>query len=143
MKSSILALPLLALLASPPSAQAASLAVDIGENIKAGDLLMVAVYADEASWLKKPARALRQAVPAEALAAGRHRIAMDELAPGRYALAVYVDRNGNGKLDSGMFGIPKEPYGFSQGGGSMGPPDFADAAVEVPETGATIHIKLR
>jgi uncharacterized protein (DUF2141 family) len=143
MKSSTLALPLLALLAGSHSVQAASLAVDVGDNIKVGDLLMVAVYADHASWLKKPARALRQTVPAQAQANGRHRVALEELAPGRYALAVYVDSNGNGKLDRGMFGIPKEPYGFSQGGGSMGPPDFSEAAVEVPEAGATIHIKLR
>jgi len=78
---------------------------------------------------------------------GNHKIDADEveidaLAPGRYAVVVYVDRNGNGKLDRGMFGRPTEPYGFSNGGGSFGPPDFADALIEVADTGSAIRIDL-
>lgn len=37
----------------------------------------------------------------------------NDLAPGKYALTVYQDVNNNGKMDKGMFGAPKEPYGFS------------------------------
>ena len=33
--------------------------------------------------------------------------------PGEYAIAVFHDENGNGKMDKHLFGIPKEPYGFS------------------------------
>ncbi|OWY23524.1 DUF2141 domain-containing protein [Sphingobacteriales bacterium UPWRP_1] len=36
-----------------------------------------------------------------------------DLAYGTYAVALFQDVNGNGKLDTGFFGIPKEPYGFS------------------------------
>ncbi len=32
---------------------------------------------------------------------------------GSYAYSVYLDANDNNKLDKKMFGIPKEPYGFS------------------------------
>lgn len=35
------------------------------------------------------------------------------LKPGEYSLTAYHDENGNGKLDTGMFGIPEEPVGFS------------------------------
>jgi uncharacterized protein (DUF2141 family) len=35
------------------------------------------------------------------------------LAPGSYAVSVFHDANGNGKLDTVM-GIPKEGYGFSR-----------------------------
>ena len=35
------------------------------------------------------------------------------LEPGDYAVAIYHDENGNGQLDKRLFGIPKEPYGFS------------------------------
>ncbi|MEM1357929.1 MAG: DUF2141 domain-containing protein, partial [Bacteroidota bacterium] len=31
--------------------------------------------------------------------------------PGRYVLAAYHDVNGNGKLDTNLFGAPAEPYG--------------------------------
>lgn len=32
---------------------------------------------------------------------------------GDYAVALYHDVNDNGKMDKNIFGIPKEPYGFS------------------------------
>ncbi len=32
---------------------------------------------------------------------------------GDYAIAIYQDLNGNGKLDTGNFGIPSEPFAFS------------------------------
>ena len=32
---------------------------------------------------------------------------------GKYTLAVFHDVNGNKKLDTGFFGQPVEPYGFS------------------------------
>jgi uncharacterized protein (DUF2141 family) len=36
-----------------------------------------------------------------------------DLEYGEYALAVYQDKNADKKLNTGMFGIPKEPYAFS------------------------------
>lgn len=35
------------------------------------------------------------------------------LKPGEYSISGYNDMNGNGRLDTGLFGIPKEPVGFS------------------------------
>lgn len=35
------------------------------------------------------------------------------LPKGTYAFSVYIDANGNKKLDKNMFGAPKEPFGFS------------------------------
>ncbi len=40
-------------------------------------------------------------------------INFDGLADGRYAVKAYHDENNNGKLDTGMFGIPKESWGVS------------------------------
>ena len=37
------------------------------------------------------------------------------ISPGTYALAVIHDQNMNGKLDTNIFGIPTEGYGFSNG----------------------------
>ena len=36
-----------------------------------------------------------------------------ELPKGAYAISLYQDLNKNQELDTKMFGIPKEPYGFS------------------------------
>lgn len=35
-------------------------------------------------------------------------------APGHYVLAAFHDVNGNGVLDTNLFGAPTEPYGFTQ-----------------------------
>jgi uncharacterized protein (DUF2141 family) len=66
------------------------------------------------------------------------------LAPGRYALSAYHDENDNQKLDRGMFGIPKERYGFSRDArGAGGPPEFRDAAFEVKEGDNRVQLQLR
>ena len=51
-----------------------------------------------------------------------------DILPGKYAIAVIHDENYNGKLDSNMFGIPKEGYGFSSGAEvTLSAPSFSDA----------------
>ena len=55
-----------------------------------------------------------------------------ELPQGRYAIGVFHDANRNNRLDTGLFGIPKEQFGFSNGAsGRFGPPSFADAGFEL------------
>lgn len=54
------------------------------------------------------------------------------LAPGRYAVAIYHDENGNGVMDKNFVGIPSEGYGFSRNArGFTGPPSFSGAAVDI------------
>lgn len=36
-----------------------------------------------------------------------------DLPPGTYAVSCFHDLNNNGKLDTNLFGVPTEPYGFS------------------------------
>lgn len=62
---------------------------------------------------------------------------------GEYAFTLFVDFNGNKKLDKNFLGIPKEQYGFSNNVmGKMSPPTFDQAKFVI--TGATTqNIKLR
>lgn len=70
--------------------------------------------------------------------------AVFDVEPGDYALAIYHDVNGNGKIDKKMFGIPTEPYGFSNNvRPKMSAPSFADCKVVVGEAGKTIAIQLK
>ena len=46
-------------------------------------------------------------------ATGKNTYEIDVIPPGTYAVALFQDLNGNGKLDANFFGIPKEPYAFS------------------------------
>jgi uncharacterized protein (DUF2141 family) len=52
----------------------------------------------------------------------------DPVTAGTYAVACLHDENGNGKLDTGLFGIPKEGTVVSNHAkGFMGPPSFDKA----------------
>jgi uncharacterized protein (DUF2141 family) len=60
-----------------------------------------------------------------------HRATCDfpAISPGRYAVAVVHDENGNGRLDRNALGLPSEGVGASNmTGAHMGPPSFAGAA---------------
>ncbi|MEC5398661.1 DUF2141 domain-containing protein [Uliginosibacterium sp. H1] len=88
--------------------------------------------------------AVGQRVPANAHSGNVVEIVFRDLKPGSYALSAYQDENENQELDRGMFGIPKEPYGFSRDAlGDKGPPEFRDARIELTEAGTRIRIKLR
>jgi uncharacterized protein (DUF2141 family) len=57
-------------------------------------------------------------------------VVFSNLEPGRYAIIVFHDENANGRLDKNFFGVPTEPYGFSNDAqGFLGPPSFDDAAI--------------
>jgi uncharacterized protein (DUF2141 family) len=63
--------------------------------------------------------------------------------PGRYAVAVFHDENGNGRLDTGFLGIPSEPTGASNDArGSMGPPKFEDAQFQYDGGMLVLKVKL-
>lgn len=66
-----------------------------------------------------------------------------ELPAGQYAAVAFQDENGNGMLDKNFLGLPKEPYGFSNGArGATGAPKFSDAAVTLNPDGTT-RIELK
>ncbi|WP_310497626.1 DUF2141 domain-containing protein [Sandarakinorhabdus sp.] len=66
------------------------------------------------------------------------------LSPGRYAIKVYHDINGNGQMDSNPFGIPTEPFAFSNNALPQGgPATWAQASFEVGAGAATTAITIR
>ena len=67
-----------------------------------------------------------------------------ELLFGEYAIAVYHDKNVNGKLDSNFLGIPKEAYGFSNNArGRFGPASWKDAHFIVNEANSSMSIEVK
>jgi len=61
-------------------------------------------------------------------------IVFEGLKKGEYAFSLFHDVNDNGKLDNNFFGIPKEPYAFSnQQKGRFGPPKFDKVKFTVNE----------
>lgn len=65
------------------------------------------------------------------------------LAAGRYGIRVYIDTNGNGELDRGLFG-PKEPWGMTwQVEKLFRVPNFPDIAFNVSSDIHGIEIDTR
>jgi uncharacterized protein (DUF2141 family) len=119
---------------------ATPLIVDVQGDFKSNSNIRVAAYASAEQWLNKASAASELSVAGATDAT--QSVTLAGLVPGRYAIAVYVDENGNGRLDRGMFGIPSEPYGFSNGGGQFGPPPFDKASIDVPPSGGRIVVEL-
>ena len=67
----------------------------------------------------------------------------ENLAQGEYALAIYQDLNENGKLDRKKFGIPAEPFAFSNNAlRRFGPPYFEQAKFSVGKGKNTQELNL-
>jgi uncharacterized protein (DUF2141 family)/Flp pilus assembly protein TadD len=100
--------------------------------------LRVALFDSEAAFLKNPVSA-----SVVSIEQSQGHWQANSLRCGFYALAVYHDRNGDGKLNSNMLGIPLEPYGFSNNArGILGPPSFQDARFQVASPQTRIVVSL-
>jgi uncharacterized protein (DUF2141 family) len=133
------ALALGAALLAVGSAQAFDLTVEVLNAKSAQGTVSGAIFGSEADWLKDGQASQGAREPA----AARTVLVYRNLPAGRYAVSVFHDENGNGKLDTNPAGIPIERYGFSRDArGMMGPPAFADAAVDL-QADTTLTVNLR
>jgi len=100
----------------------------------------IAVY-DKPETFPKGGKMLREGQP---IPQGRRaEWRFTDLAPGRYAAASFHDANSNDEFDQGLFGIPLEAYGFSNGAKAfLSAPAFEEAAFDLPAGGLTITIDL-
>ena len=63
---------------------------------------------------------------------------------GEYAIAVYHDKNENGKIDTNILGIPKEDYGFSNDArGRFGPASWNDSKFTVDTKSYSTEINIK
>ena len=101
--------------------------------------VFLALYNSEATFLKKS----EDTKGANAIVKDKRAIAIFKgLKKGEYAISLFHDENDNNRMDTKIFGIPKEPYGFSNDAkGFMGPPKIKDAKIIV-DTNKTITIKV-
>ncbi len=131
-------LPLL--LAAPLAALAADLELQVADGPAAGATLYVALYDSAEAFAGGQPVAARTAPMRDGAASLR----FADLAPGRYALRVFADENGNGKLDANPMGLPLERYGFSNDArGNRGAPAFEAAAIDLGTAGHAAVIHLR
>jgi uncharacterized protein (DUF2141 family) len=71
-------------------------------------------------------------------------VSFNDIPAGNYAIAVYLDENGNGLLDKNFIGVPKELYGFSNNiTHAMHAPSFEESTVKFDQGRSDIQIDLR
>lgn len=126
------------------SFSAAAVAQNAGSNLvvnftgmeeKQGAIMGVLVDSEAAYDGKAaPARPIMVSVDKAEVAA-----AIEGLAPGTYAIKLFHDIDGDGKMGTNPYGMPIEPFAFSNNAvGNMGPAKWADAKFEV-KTGSNTH----
>jgi uncharacterized protein (DUF2141 family) len=112
-----------------------TLTIDITNVNKNIGSVMVAIH-NKNNFLKT--RLLEKSILAQA---ANVKVTFD-LPQGEYAVAIYQDNNNNQRLDTNLFGVPQEPYGFSN---NVRPkfraPNFEEAKIQVKEQ-KYISIKL-
>jgi uncharacterized protein (DUF2141 family) len=132
---------LLLALALPFAAQSGELKLVINSFGFSGTNLFVTVHSIAADFPIKDDNAIKRAV----IATGdKTELSISNIAPGEYAVAVFADMNGNGKMDSNFIGMPKEPVAVSRDAkGKFGPPKLADAAFTVGDGVTTQTITFK
>jgi uncharacterized protein (DUF2141 family) len=134
-RTALLAAAALAFLSGPASAQTAAVApsshtltVTIeGVRSAKGNLMVALLKADPAAGVAKQAGAAM--IPAKP---GAATAVFPGLEDGAYAVQLFHDEDGDGKMATNLFGMPSEGYGFSnRAKASFGPPKFADMKVDV------------
>lgn len=125
----------LLLLLVSSAAQAGDILVTV-EGIQAtGTVHAALVSGEQKRWPEQP---LRQQRSDDGV------LRLDNVPPGRYAIQVFQDSNGNGLLDQGRRGIPLEPVGLSSNPPLLnGKPPPTDSLFEHGTADTQLHIRLQ
>jgi uncharacterized protein (DUF2141 family) len=93
--------------------------------------ILIAVFNQADGFPDESSKAFRkERIPAKS---GSISYVLTGLPAGKYAIGIVHDENDNMKLDTGLFGIPKEGFCFSNAAmGTFGPPSFDAAAILHP-----------
>ena len=103
--------------------------------------LRIAVFNSEKSWPDDASAVYKTVLDA---ADPEHEWRIQNVPAGEYAIAVFHDKNGDGKLNRNFLGIPSEPYGFSNNArGSLGPARWNDAKFVVATGTNELEIKIK
>ena len=145
-KAALALLPLGAALAAatpPPPKTGATITVTVTELRNAKGVVRACMTTDEDQFPR--CRGVPGAHGATAPAHdGSVSFTFTNVKPGRYAVALLHDENANGKADRALGMMPREGFGFSRDAKvRMGPPSFADAAVDIGAEDRGFTIRMR
>jgi uncharacterized protein (DUF2141 family) len=141
LKINILGLFLTICLSLTARSQNFTLSVQVESIVSAKGNILLALFDKEADFPDNS----KGAVSLKQLAAknGSLVVKFENLPKGNYALAVFHDVNGDGKLNKNPLGIPKEAYGFSNNARpAFRAPTFGEAGISL-EKNQFIVLKIK
>lgn len=104
--------------------------------------VICALFTAAADFPKRADRAFART--AAQILAGHATCEFPRVPAGTYAISVFHDENGNGKLDTNWLGIPREGVGASNNPAPrMGPPKFSAAKFQYSEGPMNVEIIMR
>ena len=104
--------------------------------------IMVALYNSESTFLSEDETAAGQTKQVQQT--GAVTVQFKDLPYGTYTIAIFHDINDNGALDTNLFGVPKEPYGFSNNARSKwGAPKYEMARFELQQRELTMQASVK
>ena len=119
-------------------AQNQSLTVSIKNISSDKGTLRVGIFNSQTDFLKK--QLYGQIIKSKS---GDMKVVFENIPVGAYAISIIHDENENGELDSNLFGIPNEGFGFSNDAmGTFGPPSFEKASFNLKEN-STMTVNLK
>jgi uncharacterized protein (DUF2141 family) len=142
--TSILSMSLLGITMMPESATAntTNLTVTVNGLRNQNGQICLSLFSQSEGFPGKSDRAV--ATQCIAANAASHSAIFQNLNPGQYAVALFHDVNEDSKLNTGIFGIPKEGFGFSQNPRiGTNAPRFEDTAFLLTPQNTQIQIQLK
>ena len=101
--------------------------------------IRIAVFDSEETYTKEPIHAIVLPVDSTTMVWEEKNMPY-----GDYAIAVYHDKNKNGKIDTNLLGIPKEDYGFSNDArGRFGPASWKDSMFKLVDATYSTEINIK
>jgi|SRR6056297_924030 len=111
--------------------------IEIREVLLNRGTLIIAIYNSKTNYKKNiPCKELKAESTSETI------IIKENLPSGEYVISLFQDKNGNGKLDTRIFMIPKEPIGFTNYTRKTIPGGWRKLKTKIDEENRSIKIKM-
>jgi uncharacterized protein (DUF2141 family) len=133
-------------IAAPARAENGQLVVDISGLKNDAGVVRVALYNNEQDYKADKKNTGEKAFNKEAVPIkGQHAVCTFSNVPyGDYAIKFFHDEDNSGNFVTGMFGIPKVEYGFSNNArGMMGPASYEKAKFNLHQSEMTLKLDTK
>lgn len=128
------------LMTSPALAADATLTVAFKDIKTPKGAILAVLFDKEAAYKGQGAPVRSMMIP---VTGDKAQTELKGLPPGRYAITAFHDVDGDGKMKTNPFGVPLEPFAFSNGAqAQMGPPPWEAAAFDVAAGASTQTLSI-